>query len=310
MSEKHHVLLAMDRSDQSLATIQYLAGVLSPQKTCITMFHVKPDIPKTFLDQENYVEDESFKQFVHEWSDLLALDIDKFMDKGAKIFFEAGFDRSSVETVIEPRKTGYARDILEKSHQGYDALVFGRRGFILKGGMMGSVASKLVETVKHIPIAVVGGQPETGNCFIAFDKSQNAMKGVEWVSTLFDISKIHVYLCHVIRPLNISAPGVPQFFQKSYENNWIYINKQKIAPVMADAGQILMQKGLDASNFSTIIRKEPTSRAEALYSEMNKCNAGTMVLGRHGLSMANEFSVGTITRKILHLALDKAVWVI
>jgi nucleotide-binding universal stress UspA family protein len=315
MAEKLNVLLAIDGSDQSLAAVHYVAGILSPRKTRITLFHVRSEIPETFLDQEDddqdEFQDESYNASVREWSEQVARNMQKLMNERAAVFSEAGFDASSVETLIEPRKAGYARDILNKSRQGYAALVVGRKGFGALGDlMMGSIAEKLVETVKHIPLAVVGGQPETRNCLIAFDRSQKAMKGVECVSSMFDAAKVNVLLCHIVRPLNIPASGIPELFKKSQEGSWVDANTRKIVPAMVDAKRVLMRGGIEESRFSTMILKEKASRAESLYSEMRSFKAGTIVMGRRGLSKVEEFSMGRVSRKLLHLAVDKAVWII
>ena len=79
---------------------------------------------------------------------------------------------------------------------------------------------------------------------------------------------------------------------------------------MMDAKRMLARKGVHGFRFNTIIVKEKSSRADGLYSEMKNHDAGTIVMGRHGLSNVEEFSIGRVTRKILHMAADSAVWVI
>ena len=43
---------------------------------------------------------------------------------------------------------------------------------------------KMSEQLKHIPVVVVGGQPEAKNLLVAFDGSRGAMKGVVCIGAL------------------------------------------------------------------------------------------------------------------------------
>ena len=52
------------------------------------------------------------------------------------------------------------------------------------------------------------------------------------------------------------------------------------------------------------------SRAGAIVEEAKKGSYGTIVVGRRGLSKVEEFFMGRVSNKVIHLAKEMAVWVI
>jgi len=310
MVTKHKILVAVDGSEQSLAGVRYVAGVLSPIKTHITLLHIKTEIPEAFLDMDIPPDTTSFEGPIREWARQLQPGIEGVMANALSFLVAAGFSQESVSQVIVPRRTGYARDILGKTHEGYAALVIGRNGRgCFDEKMMGSIAAKLVESVNHIPVIVVGGAPHTEKIMVAYDKSSGTANAVNAIAAFSDTAKIQVLLAHIVRPLNMPSIGVPTFFDKRYERNWLDANTRNIALSMAKSKRELIESGVDAQRIATAILEEKTSRAEGLYAEALHHKVGTIVIGRRGLNNIVEFSMGRVTRKIMHMAHDRAVWI-
>ena len=44
--------------------------------------------------------------------------------------------------------------------------------------------------------------------------------------------------------------------------------------------------------------------------EVEVLKAGTIILGRRGATSVEEFTMGRVTRKILYLAYNKAIWIV
>jgi hypothetical protein len=78
---------------------------------------------------------------------------------------------------------------------------------------------------------------------------------------------------------------------------------------MAETRRRLFQNGLPEENFATIIAEEQTSRAEELYNEANGFRAGTILAGRRGMTSVKAFSMGRVSRKILDMAKNQALWI-
>ena len=52
-----------------------------------------------------------------------------------------------------------------------------------------------------------------------------------------------------------------------------------------------------------------TSRAAGVIEAAKTGGFGTIVVGRRGLSVAEEYTMGRVTRKVLHMADKMTVWV-
>jgi nucleotide-binding universal stress UspA family protein len=233
------------------------------------------------------------------------------MDKARHVFVTAGFPPDAVSAVIRSRKTGIARDIINESKLGYSLVVIGRKGLgTLPDFMMGSIAAKLAESMAHVPLVIVGSQPETTKVLVAFDRARSIRKGLENVSGLFSRDLEEILLCHIIRPLSVPHPVTCTYFSTKTEAHWLDEHSRRIIPAMVDMKKHLSRAGFDPNRFRTVILKKKISRADAIVSEADAHAFGTIVVGRHGASSVKEFSMGRVTRKILSLAYNKAIWII
>lgn len=311
MAEKRKILLAVDGSAQSLHAVRYAARTLSPAKTQITLMHVSADLPEAFMDVRNAPSADIFEGSFREWSQQRRADITAFMQQAVEKLAGGGFEPRRVQVLNNARRIGYARDILEESQNGYAALIVGRHGLgCFDTAMIGSVAAKLAEAATHVPLAIVGGNPGAGKCIVAFDPSESAKRCVTLVASLFDVGEVDMLLCHIVRPLNMPATAVHPFFKKSHESDWVDINTRKIIPDMVDGKRELIAAGMPEGQFATAILKEKTSRAESVFAEARLGNRDTIVIGRRGVSAVEDFSMGRVCRKLLHMATEKAVWII
>jgi len=190
-------------------------------------------------------------------------------------------------------------------------LVIGRTGLSkIDEIMMGSVASKLVEGVSHLPVGVVGDRPESNKMLIAFDGSKGSMKTVKCVATLFDPAACELILCHVIRPLNTQQLSTRQLFVQKHEADWINANQRKIVPAIISAHRRLMDAGFSPESLSSEILTYQKSRAAAIAKSARGGGCDTILLGRRGFTPAENFRIGRVSRKILHFAYQPALWIV
>ena len=162
------ILAPVDGSDQSMNTIAYLSRTLSSKNVAIELFHVLPEAPESFFDQGATHETAAFESQIGQWKINRSSGIERFMHAAEEALSFNGFPSGSILTTIEPRQEGIARDIISKSRNGYAAVAIGRRGFgELPEYMLGSIAAKLADTIDHVPLAIVGGQPDTRRAIVA-----------------------------------------------------------------------------------------------------------------------------------------------
>lgn len=305
------ILMAVDGSEPCMDAINYISRILSPNQITIELFHVRAEAPEAVFDLGDDDGPTSYEAEISKWNDLKGNEIQTFMDKARNVFTHAGFPPDAVNTTIRSRKTGIARDIINESKQGYSLVVIGRKGLgTLPEFMMGSIAAKLAESMAHVPLVVVGGQPETTKVLVAFDRSRSIRKGIDSVSRLFSRSLEEILLCHIIRPLSVPHPVTCTYFSTKTEAHWLDEHSRQIIPAMVDVKKHLSSIGFDPNTFRTAILKKKISRADAIVREADAHEFGTLVVGRHGASSVKEFTMGRVTRKVLSMAYNKAVWII
>ena len=305
------ILVAIDGSPEAMDMVSYLSEVLSPNHVNIELFHIMARAPEPFYDLGVTDSPADYEAEIRRWSHQSRSEIDEFVETAKKKFMSSGFPEEAVRITIQNQQIGIARDIINKADLGCSALVVGRRGFgTLPDYMMGSVAAKLVETITHVPIAVVGKQPDASKILVAFDRSRDIQKGLEGVGDHFTRSIEEILLCHIVRPLAVPTRPIRNIFTQRHEIQWLDENSRKIIPAMVKAKRRLEEIGYDPANFRTEIIKEKTSRADALAKEAAAMNFGTIIIGRRGASAVEEFSMGRVTRKILSLCPESAVWIV
>jgi nucleotide-binding universal stress UspA family protein len=305
------ILVAVDGSDQSRHTITYLSRILSSKEVGLELYHVLAEAPEPFFDESAVAGTTAYEPEIDKWKRSRSIQIDQFMAMAQKTFIATGFPPSRVSISVQPRKVGIARDIISKSQRGYAALVIGRNGFsALPEFMLGSIASKLADAVAHIPLAIVGGQPETRKAIVAYSQSWHVRKGMDKVSVLFSRSLEDILLCHIVRPLSEHHPARQSFFTNRNEAHWLDENSRKVVPAMVTAKKYLIHTGFRPKAFRTAILKEKTSRANGICMEADALGAGTIIVGRRGATVVEAFAMGRVTRKILYLAFTKAIWIV
>lgn len=305
------ILAPVDGSDQSMNTIAYLGRTLSANNVAIELFHVLSEAPEPFFDLGETRETVSFQTEIDEWKSGRHSQIERFMNEAERNLALNGFPSSSISATIMPRQEGIARDIINKSWNGYAAVVIGRRGFgVLPDFMLGNIAAKLADIIDHVPLVIVGGQPDTRKAVVAFDQSRGIRQGLDKVGHLLSPKLEEILLCHIVRPLSEPHLERESYFNSRNEANWLGENSRKIIPAMVDAKQRLSWAGFDPQSFHTAIIKEKTSRAEGIMTETEALGAGTIIIGRRGTTSVEEFAMGRVTRKILYLACNRAIWIV
>ncbi|MCD6294258.1 MAG: universal stress protein [Deltaproteobacteria bacterium] len=311
------ILVAIDGSSQSLDAVRYISKVIAPQNTKVALFHVLKKIDEAFWE---IGIDPAFSRRM---ASIAAWELERnnaakeFMDCSRRILFGAQFVQDAVEVNIHQSKTGVARDIIKESMNGYCAVVVGRKGLSkLKDLVLGSIAQKLVEKISHVPVWVVGGNPRVGKVLLALDASEGAMKGVDHVGAMLGKSDYEVVLLHVIREVNSyswlrEGEGlIPSKLTGDTDVKWLEDVRMEMGPVFDEARTRLINAGFDANRVTTKFITNAGSRAGAIVEEAQEGGYGTIVVGRRGLSKVQEFFMGRVSNKVLHLAKDMAVWIV
>jgi nucleotide-binding universal stress UspA family protein len=276
----------------------------------VVLFHVDAEVPEALLDRG---KDPAFRAHdlpISQWALEARKHIEGAMEKGRELLIHAGFPPETVSTKVQSRERGIARDILEEAQRGYDALVVGRCGVSnLKDVVVGSVAHKLVTRINSIPIAVVGGNPEPTKVLVGFDGSEGAMRAVDCVCSMMPNDEREVTLCLVVRSLGAHL-GSRTIFKPEHEKAWLEVSRKEMESAFEDAENRLINAGLHPSHIFLRALENHTSRAAGIKAATKDVGCGTIVVGRRGLSTVKEFAIGRVSRKVLQIADEMAVWVV
>lgn len=302
------ILLAIDGSDQSLDAVRYVGKALASQKTKVVLFIVVRKIDEAFYDMgiDPFYSERiaSIKAWEKEQNEM----IQELMNQACQILIESGIPKELVVENIHQRKIGVASDIVTESKKDYSAVVVGRTGLSkLKDFIFGSIANKLIEKLVHVPLWVVGGKPEPGKILLGLDASEGSMQAVDYVGTMLDGSNFEVTLLHVVRSLNF----LQQIDLSPLEHEELLrAIKKGISPVFEEAKNRLINAGFEPDRLTTRLLTDVDNQADAIVEEAMKGGYGTIVVGRRGLSKVEGLFIGSVSKRLIHLAKEAAVWVV
>ncbi|WP_300667884.1 universal stress protein [Desulfoluna sp.] len=318
MNDLHQrVLIAVDGSIQSTHAALYAAKILNPEKTSFTLFLVENTVPETFWDNQSDGTEETNSVKLNGWWEENHIRYNRRMvEKVRSDLVKEGFPEESVEIKIRPRRVGIARDIIRESKKGYDLVVAGRIGHnIHTGSILGNCARKLIATITQIPLVVVGGNPNNTGVLIGFDGSDGAKKCVRKVKQLIthDVKKIKI--CYVSRSLNLMSGSFDPFqatldsYHVMEQEHQVH-HQSRMRPHLQKAETILRDAGFSRAGVESIILRSYLSRSEGLMDEAKKNGFDTVVVGRRGHSVVEDFLLGRVGDKLIQLGQDRAIWIV
>ena len=291
------IMLGIDGSDRALEAVRYVSKVPSFRKYWVTLYNVFSMIPETYWDLERKGVDLGWRvRDVRAWEMQRKKAMKEHMDEAHQILLGAGFPGDLVEVKIQKRDEGFARDLIREARHGYSEVVIGRRGMsALRGLLLGSVATKLLERLTFAPLLLVGKKSHPEKILLGLDGSDNALRAVEHVGRIVGGAGVEIRLIHVVRGKN-----------KDFEEK----TKEAVSEFLAQAKSRLAKSGITREQARADILTGKRSRAKALVEIARKEGYGTIVLGRRGLSEVEDFSMGRVTNKVVYMAKGLAVWVV
>jgi len=308
------ILVAIDGSKNSLAALNYI-NTLRPHcpHLHLVLFHVLPPVPLVY--KEAVFKDSVDKKYLLLWKEKHLEAIEQVLRKSKDRLLRWGWEDPRVQIKAQEKRVGLARDILFEARTGlYDALVVGRRGLSkVEEFFLGSVSSKVLQGARDIPVWLVGGKGEAHKILLALDGSENALRAVDHVSFIVGSSQsdqIQVLLLNTWPGLvTVRGPRlIPHL--SSLKASAQEKHKNKMDFFLDQAENLLLEAGLPARQIKKKICWRCSDITKSILSEAEKGGCGTIVLGRRGISKAQEFFMGSISTKVIQLAGQKAVWII
>ena len=305
---KKKILVSLDGSDRAMNTVRYIAKIDPFFHMHIVLFHVFSSVPEGYWDLEKDPRSTSTVRQVKPWEVQQKKRIEQNMLMAEQYLLKAGFPSAQINIKIQKRKMGIARDIIREAHNGYEAVVTRRRGMTgLRGIVIGSVATKLVEKLFFIPLILAGRKPPGNKILIAFDGSEGARRAIDFVAQTFSGFDYALNLIHVMRGReDRNSESRRMYLPKKYSE----ITRKGMISELARIRKKLIDNGFKPQQVTTKLVTGVSSRAGAIVAEAKQENYGTIVMGRRGQSKVRDFFIGRVTNKVIHIARDRTVWII
>jgi nucleotide-binding universal stress UspA family protein len=312
MNENNKVLVAVDGSKQAFETARYAAGMLVGCGARIVLYHVAMNIGEAFYDMGINPAGRQQLAAIRAWEHEQRKAADDLVAKAGRIMEKEGVARERITLKAEPRIIGIARDIVKESYNGYDAVIIGRKGHhLIKGLVLGSVANKLIERLRHVTLWVVGGKPVPEKLLVGLDASEGAMRAVDHVvATRNGLNRRQIHLVHVVRAWKTLPPPMLAQLEQERVEALVAEASQSIQAVFEEASRRLTSAGYQPDRIHSEVIAGAESRAMALIQFARANDIGTLVIGRRGLSRVEDFLMGRVGHKIVNTVRNRAVWIV
>jgi nucleotide-binding universal stress UspA family protein len=293
---RQKILVGIDESERALRVVRYLSRIPTFRKKKFVLLNVASDIPESYWDVGPRPLFGGAAPEVRAWKVAKRLEIDSRLAEARQALVDAGVDGESVVAICRKRQQGFARDLIGEARNDYEAIAIGRRGMgALANLVLGSMAMKLLEGVDFAPLLLIGKKASTDRVLVAFDNSENANRALDYAASALRGGSSRLRLVFVVR--NDEKRSAEKL-------------KKWIAGAFERAIGRLEKSGFPPGRLSARIIPHGESRAAAIVSEARKHGYGTIVVGRRGFSDVDEFSMGRVTNKVVHLARGLGVWVV
>jgi nucleotide-binding universal stress UspA family protein len=307
------LLLAIDGSKNSLEALEYAGALLkSCPETTLVLFHVLPPIPPIY--KEKGTMDPVSRKYLIQWKKKQQEAVEGVLKKSKERLVKSGWPESQIQVRPQEDRSGVARDILFEAEKGiFDAVVLGRRGMgKIVELFLGSVSTKVIQGAGEIPVWVVGKKCADFKILVAVDGSENSRRAVDHLSFILGSCKderIEILLLN-IRPgfITFSGPLHIPTLPSLRDSKTDY--EKKIFPYLDQCGAILQEAGIAPRQIKRKIVMKSADIARSVLSEAQKGGYETIVMGRRGISKAQEFFMGSVSNKVLQQAGDKTIWIV
>jgi nucleotide-binding universal stress UspA family protein len=306
------IVVPIDGSENALMSLDYINRIFGPKHNLrLSLVYLLPKLPSVIVEESSKSR-ETVDQLrgIEKRSSQMA---ERILTDAKDRLMSVGFTQKAVEAVFRKIEVGVARDICgwAEKHKKADGIIISSRGRSrLEAFFTGEIANKVLEYVKVCPVWMVKGRVKSKNILLAIDHSENAMRAVDHAGFMLSGTDANVTVFHSKRDLRRFVPaevldefpGVQKFWQKKAGD--------VVAPYMKKAREILIEAGLAENQISVKLVDGSRSAARDILEEAEKNSIGTIMLGKKGSSAVQDYSLGSITKKVLDGASNMAVCIV
>lgn len=302
------IVVPVDGSKNSLRSAFYLQSLFGVEYDFkIVLLHILRALPPILVEESINDSETANKLNVFQEKSILAGE--RILSDARDALMKQGFPEAAVETVLQKRQAGIARDICAWSgSQHADAIVISASGRSkLESFFMGEISTKLVDFCRVCPVWLVKGQTRNRNILLAIDNSANALRAADTAGFMLAGTTNRITLFHSKRQLTrfVASELVEAF--PGLEERWKRTSSDHLAPYMQNAKEILRAAGIPERQLAATVIDGSRHAADDILKEAAKAKAGTIILGCKGHTDAPEYSMGSVAKKILNKAEDMTI---
>jgi len=305
------IVVPMDGSKNVFKSLDFLNLVFGPEHDLrIILFYVLPRLPP-ILVEESKKSPETAKQLASLESRSAEM-AERLLAAGRIRLIDMGFAEKTVEAVFRRIEIGIARDIVNWSEKKRaDAVVISTRSRSkLAAFFLGETANKVLEYSRNCPVWMLKGTVKHKHALLAIDNSKNAMRAVDHAGFMLSGTDVKVTIYHSKRDLGRFIPNALVDEFPEFQKFWQRRAGKEIAPFMEKAKETVLAAGINEAQISTKVVDGSHSAAADVLAEARDIGADTIFMGLRGYSDVEYYSMGTVTRKVLHQAENMAVCIV
>ncbi len=305
------IVVPVDGSENALKSLDYINLVFGPQHNLkTTLFYVLPRLP-TILLEESKKDGETLKK-LRDLDSRSTEMAEHLLTLAKNRLIEKGFAEAAVEAVFRKIEVEIARDIINWSEKKRaDAVIITTRGRgRLETFFMGEIAAKVLEYCRVCPVWMVKGSVKNKNALLAVDNSENALRAADHAGFMLSGTDAKVTIFHSKRDLRRFIPQAVLDEFPEVQKYWRHKAGEAISPFVQKAEEILAAAGLAEDHIATKVVDGSRSAATDILDEAQNSGTGTIFLGLRGYSGVKDFTMGSVTRKVLNQAKDMTVSIV
>lgn len=305
-------VVPIDGSENALKSLYFINEIFGPKHDLkLSLVYLLPKLPLVLTEESRKNrETVNLLQDIEKRNSQMA---ERILADAKDRLMNIGFTKEAVEAVFRKIEVGVARDICSwaEKNKKADAIFISSRGRSrLEAFFTGEIANKVLEYAKVCPVWMVKGSVRNKNVLIAVDNSENAMRAVDHAGVILSGTDAKITIFHTKRDLRRFVPkevlqefpGVQKFWQNKAGD--------VVAPYMKKAHAKLIQAGLAENQIIVKIIDGSRSAARDILNEAEENAIGTVILGRKGYTNVEDYSMGSITKKVLDRASDMTVCIV
>jgi nucleotide-binding universal stress UspA family protein len=305
------IVLPQDGSAFAMKSMDYLNLMFGPEHNLNpNLLYILPSLPPALVEAGRKCrETAGHLKKMKQRNEALANDI---LGGAKDILLQYNFPEEKIKIVCQGRKRDIAKDIVDWSHEKMaDGILLNCHGRSrVEAFFMGEVSLKLLECSGSCPVWLLRGNVKEKGVLIAVDTSENALKAIDYAGFILNGTQSRIVLFHTKRSLRRFLPKTIFEDIPGIAELWSEQAQDAIAPVMEKARQMLVDAGIEESRIQVETAEGSRNPARDVVAAADKHGCGTIILGRQGDSGNKEFSMGSIARKVIEVASDKAIWVV